>query len=101
MFIIDWTELADITYDEELDFILYKRNDFEVLKFALLVDDFLDTLSNNPTIGQFKNDKNIYSVVISKQTTLFYKIIEPELKIELLLFWNNSQNPSHLDKLLK
>ncbi len=49
--------------------LFYKWNDFEVLKIALFDDDFLESISKNPTIGQYNNDKNIFSIVISKQTT--------------------------------
>ena len=42
----------------------------------------------------------MYSIVISKQTTLYYNF-NPLIKIiELHIFWNNSKNPADLAKLL-
>ncbi len=46
----------------------------------------------------FKEGK--YSLVISKQTTLFYRINENSNSVEFLLFWNNSKNPDDLVRLL-
>ena len=101
MYAVIWLHEAEISYYEELDFIFRKWNIVEVEKFTILVYDFLETLSRKPTIGIYSKKYDTYSCVISKQTTLFYRIIENELKIELLLFWNNKQNPKLLDKFLK
>ena len=101
MFEINWEPLSEITFAEEMDFILRKWNKLEMDKFALLFEENLIRISITPTIGNFKSEFNCYSIVISKQTTLFYKIIEEKSQIDLVLFWNNSQNPNLLTKLLK
>jgi plasmid stabilization system protein ParE len=101
MYSILWLHEAEISYYEEVDFIFRKWNIVEVENFIALVYDFLETLSQKPTIGIYSKKFDTYSFVISKQTTLFYKVIENELKIELLLFWNNKQNPKLLEKFLK
>lgn len=101
MYTVIWLHEAEISYYEELDFIFRKWNIVEVEKFTILVYDFLETLSKKPTIGIYSKKYDAYSFVISKQTTLFYKVIEDELTIELLLFWNNKQNSKLLDKILK
>lgn len=74
-----------------------KWNLKEVEKFEFLVDAELKRLSKNPNLGINHKD-NIYSLHISKQTTLYYRIMSDS--IELLLFWNNSKNPNELMKLL-
>jgi hypothetical protein len=98
MFKIYWKSLAEITFSQEMIFILSKWNQKEVDKFAFLVDENLSRMVQNPFIGQ--PIKSIYKVVISKQTTLYYKVIESDKTIELLVFWNNQKNPSDLIKLL-
>ena len=87
---IHWVPLAIDTYLEEISFIYLKWNQNEVDKFVVLVDENLKRLSVNPLIGQIH--KNVYKIVLSKQTSLFYKIIEDEKKIELVYFWNNKQD---------
>ena len=87
---INWVPLAVDTYLEEINFIYLKWNQNEVDKFVVLVDENLKRLSVNPLIGQIH--KNVYKIVLSKQTSLFYKIIEDEKKIELVYFWNNKKD---------
>ena len=101
MVIIKYSELAEETFDQEIDFIISKWNLLESKKFVILVNDCLDTLSKSYEIGKYNALYNHYSFVISKQTTLFYKYNETLSSIELILFWNNSQNPNLLSKLLK
>lgn len=98
---IEWKEIATYSYFNEIDFILSKWNEIEVQKFEDLVYDFLSTLSKTPEIGIYNSKNNFYSLVISKQTTLFYKIIEDQSQIDLILFWNNKQNLKQLERLLR
>ena len=97
---INWSQLSKIIFSEEIYFILRKWNQTEVDKFSELVYNHLERLTKNPEIGIFDSKFNCFSIVISKQTTLYYRILESEKKIELVLFWNNKQNPVHLKKML-
>lgn len=99
IFKIDWTFSALSSYYEEIEFIYLKWNQKEVLKFEKLVENEIERLSKNSTLGKM-NFKNNYSITISKQTALFYRINDNAKSIELLLFWNNSKNPEELNKLL-
>ena len=98
MYSVHWSTLAELTFADEVDFILKKWNQKEVDNFVFLVEDYLKHLSSNPFIGINFSNPTIYYFVISKQTTLYYKISEDELKIDLILFWNNKKNPKLLDK---
>jgi plasmid stabilization system protein ParE len=98
-YLIIWEDLAEQSFIEEANFILTKWNLKEVEKFEILVENELERLSNNPTIGNISY-KNIYSIVISKQTTIYYKIKSDSNLIELILFWNNLKNPNDLLKLV-
>ena len=98
MYSIHWSKLAEITFSEEMDFIFEKWNQKEVDKFGLLVQNCLQSISENPKIGKNESENQVYSFVISKQTTIYFKISEIELRIDLILFWNNKKNPISLDK---
>ncbi|MFY7957031.1 MAG: type II toxin-antitoxin system RelE/ParE family toxin [Flavobacterium sp.] len=100
MYSIHWSKLAEITFSEEMDFIFEKWNQKEVDKFGLLVQNCLQSISENPKIGKNESENQVYSFVISKQTTIYFKISEIELRIDLILFWNNKKNPILLDKYL-
>ena len=69
---INWDSVALDTYIAETEFILLKWNVKEVQKFTTLVEENLERLSKNPLIGIYKNELKIYSILISKQTTLYY-----------------------------
>ena len=100
MYSIHWSKLAEITFSEEMDFIFEKWNQKEVDKFGLLVQNCLQSITKNKKIGKNESENQVYSFVISKQTTIYFKISEIELRIDLILFWNNKKNPILLDKYL-
>lgn len=97
---IIWQPTALNSYVDEVDFIFLKWNFKEVQKFQDLVNENLERLSKNPEIGIFNDELGTHSLVLSKQTTLFYSINSKAKIIELNLFWNNSKNPDDLSKLL-
>jgi hypothetical protein len=93
-----WPKLLSNT---KLLFILRKWNLIEADKFVSIVFNHLESLTKNPEIGIYNSKCDSFSIVISKQTTLFYRILESEKKVALVLFWNNKQNPIRLNKLLE
>ena len=97
---VNWLPSSEKTYIREMDFILEKWNINEVVKFSNLVQKSIIRLAKNPLIGIYRNDIKSYSFVISKQTTLFYDIIENKHQIDLIVFWNNLKDPEDLLKLL-
>ena len=95
---IKWIHYSSITYFNEIDFIFLKWNQKETEKFIFLVDENLKRIAINPYIAKPIN--SVYKIVISKQTTLYYKVSESDKRIDLLVFWNNLKNPADLIKLL-
>lgn len=98
-FKVIWTSTAKNSYHEEIDFIYLKWNSKEVVKFEKLIVEEIERIVLNPLIGKISYN-DFYSLSISKQTTLFYKIDKDSNIIELLLFWNNLKNPQDLISLL-
>ena len=97
---IIWQPNSEKSYFDEIDFIFRKWNYKEVQKFQDLVLENLNRLSENPLIGNYDSSKKIYTIVVSKQTMLFYTIDMKNKVIDLLLFWNNLKNPEELKILL-
>jgi plasmid stabilization system protein ParE len=97
---LDWTFSALNSYYEEIEFIYLKWNQNEVLNFEKLVEKELERLSKNPEIGTFNKKFKVFTVVISKQTTLYYSFNNEQKVIEIHIFWNNLKNPEDLNKLL-
>ena len=96
----DWQPNSEFTYFDEADFILLKWNAKEVQKFKDLVEENLIRLSNNPLIGTYREKYNLYTLVISKEKTLYYNFNKSTKVIDLYVFWNTSKNPNDLIKLL-
>lgn len=48
---VHWTSLADLTFDDEIDFILRKWNAKEAGEFIDLVDEFQKALIFKPIYG--------------------------------------------------
>ncbi|MFA9186639.1 hypothetical protein AAGV33_00900 [Flavobacterium sp. FBOR7N2.3] len=97
---LNWSSTSIDSYIEEMEFILLKWNLKEVEKFSTLVEKSLQRLSKNPEIGIYNKSSNVYSFVISKQTTLYYSVNIQTKNIALHVFWNNLRNPNDLAKLL-
>jgi hypothetical protein len=95
-----WTRTSEITYIEEIDFIRKKWNEEEVINFMDLVNDYISTLKSGVLIGRPYKIKNVRISVISKQTTLVYKVFEKDRRNDLLLFWNNKKDPQEFEKFL-
>ncbi len=95
-----WQPNLQLTYFQETEFILLKWNLNEVEKFDQLVEENLFRLSINPLIETFNKNLRLFTLVISKQTTLYYKFDENTKIIDLYVFWNNTKNPNDLAKLL-
>ncbi|MBE9489494.1 MAG: hypothetical protein IMY67_04305 [Bacteroidetes bacterium] len=97
---IYWTETAKSTYAEELDFIYRKWGNKEVENFINLSEEFLKTLKTGVLEGKPVKGKEFRISVISKQTSLVYKLNKKNKVISLITFFNNKMNPKTLKKLL-
>lgn len=98
---IVWTQTAQETFNEELDFIYRKWNQTEVEKFLTLIDEFLSILKTGIIQGKVTARKAIMTFVISQQTTLVYTISKDKKQLILHLFWNNKRNPKDFEKFIK
>ena len=95
-----WTRNAKRSYDRELGFILEKWSIKEMLGFIVLTDRFIQTLESEIFEGKVHPKPNVFSGSISKQTRVFFKKYPEKDEIRLLLFWNNSQDPEELKRIL-
>lgn len=98
---VSWTPTAELSYAKELGRISEKWTAIEISNFMDLVDDFVQKLESGIIEGRLTDSKTLRSFVISKQITLFFDVFEDLQTIELLLFWNNSDNPKILKKHLR
>ena len=95
-----WTPTAELSYAKELEKISEEWSISEIINFMNLVDDFIKKLESGIIEGKVSQKTNLRSFVISKQTTLYFDVFEDTQIIELLLFWNNKDNPKELKEFL-
>lgn len=96
---IIWTETALESYEEIIDYISYKFTMKEAVDFLDKTEVSLVIISNNFEIGSQYKKTEYRKLLITKQTYLFYKIINQT--IYLSVFWNNGKNPIGLNTILR
>lgn len=90
---IVWSDEAEETYLETLEFIL-KKWDYKIAKaFENKVGNILELISKNNKLYPKSKKKNLYKAVISKQTSLVYSITKEE--IILVAFIDNRSKHSY------
>lgn len=93
------TKLAEDTYLQNIEYLENIWSEKEIIKFIKKVDEVVSILKISPqTFKKYRVNHNIHQIEIMKQITLFYQINDNN--VELLLFFNNYQDPNQLKKLL-
>jgi len=95
---IKYSNLSIITLNQNALFLNSNWSERSVIKFINKVDKIVLLIVNNPEIFPKWRSSAIRKLVIVKQITMFYEIKKDTINI--LLFWNNYQNPSNLIELL-
>lgn len=89
---IIWSEKADETYDEILDWIEERFTSKEVDDFVITTYEVLDGIEEYPkSYPVSKTLKKVRKAVIHRHSSLYYRVGKEE--IELLFFWDNRKNP--------
>jgi|SaaInl0LU_22_DNA_1037365.scaffolds.fasta_scaffold25810_2 hypothetical protein len=96
-----WGPKAKHSYFDELDRIHEFNTVKEVKEFINLVENVILNIRTGVLEGKVSRATEINSLVISKQTTLFFGLDKNNSRLELLLFWRNKEDPKKLVKLLK
>jgi plasmid stabilization system protein ParE len=92
---IHWNKLARLDYYDNIDFLLKEWSEKEAQEF---IDEVFETefiLKQGNIDFQDTDRPDIKRCVIIKQISLFYRVMD-EHNIELLRFWNNSQDDKKL-----
>lgn len=99
MYKIIASPIATSTYLQNIKFLQERWSEKEVINFITKVSDVITILKVSPqTFQKREKDASVHKVEIVKQITLYYQI--NTTNVELLLFFNNFQDPTLLQKLL-
>ena len=95
---IIWTKEAEVQYNNILLFWA-ENNDTPTYAIRLnqQVDSVLQTLLDFPKIGTICiKEKNIRRIVILRNFSLYYRIIESSNEIQVIAFLDNRSNPKKM-----
>lgn len=92
---IIWTTNARKDYWRNIEYLESEWTLQDVYNFMDKTDDLIELLTKQNLIFKPAKYKEVYQVPVTKQITLYYKVLESD-KIELLRFWNTYQNPKKL-----
>ena len=92
---IVWSDEALIKLKGIINYIEQYWSEKEIKKFASLLNHQLKLIENNPFLfTESAKSSGLRKSVLSKQTTIYYRIINYE--IHLITLFDNRQNPDKL-----
>ncbi len=95
---IRWTKRAQKSFEKIFEYLHAEWNLTVAIKFVKKSNAFIETLKDHPRIGkQEKALKDLRSFVLSRQTTVFYRI-KNKNTIIILKFFDTRQNPDKATK---
>ena len=96
---VKWSPATKDEFAELLNYVEVYFGLDAALKLLDKTDKVLDSISEHPPLFPASTQSpSIRKAVITKQTTLFYRIKSTE--IQLLHFWDNRRNPDTLEFLI-
>jgi len=97
---IVWTQKADHSFNDIVDFLLNRWTVEEATNFIDEVEHTIELISENPEMFKLSTyDNQSREAFITKHTTMFYRILSDVVEIEY--FWGNFKNPEEIQQLLK
>ena len=89
-----WTRNAIVSLSKIIDYLREHWTEKEVIKFLADIRKSIRLIQKNPYIYMASETKDeIRKGFVNKKVRLFYKINTKRNRIDLLLFWDNRQNP--------
>ena len=91
---VAWSPSARVTYFQILDYLDEKWTVKEIEAFINRTEEVINYISDNPLLYPYSKESDTHKCVVIKQVSLFYRVRSNT--IELLVFWDNRQDPDEL-----
>lgn len=88
---IIWSPTARLSYYSILEYLGENWSFREIEAFIDRTEAVINHICDNPLLYPYSKEGDIHRCVVVKQISLFYRI--KEKNIELLVFWDNRQDP--------
>ena len=93
------SELAESKLLKLSEYLLQEWNLKTRDKFISKLNDKIKQISQLPDSCQKSSEfKNLYKCVVTKQTTIFYRIIAERKEVEIITIFDTLQHPDKLNK---
>jgi plasmid stabilization system protein ParE len=92
-----WSERAKNDYKGILNYLNQNWSSKELTAFADKIERNIGYLISNPEIGAISKKKSVCRLVISKQTSVYYKVMQGDIYV--ISLFDNRQNPEKLRSL--
>jgi plasmid stabilization system protein ParE len=88
-----WTREAEESFEGIIDYLQAEWSEKEVRSFVRKADALIRQIEKNPYQFSASRFYEIRRAVITKHTSLFYRVNEQDQIVELYSFWDNRRNP--------
>lgn len=96
MFQISWTRKALFSFADTLNYWNFHNSSQKYSrKLRIEVEKKEKLISKNPNIGTLSEIEGIRYVLIDKNFSIYYRVVENT--VEILAFWDNRRNPDKLE----
>lgn len=93
---INWTAESERTFNENLDYLAKEWDAFVLNSFFDRVDEILELIRSNPELYPLhRPEENVHRCVVHERIMLYYRIVDDQT-VDLLTFWNTTQDPDKL-----
>jgi plasmid stabilization system protein ParE len=90
-----WSDEALENLKKIIEYLENRWTKKEIQKFAKLLDKRLDLIEKNPFLfAESKNFNDLRRSVLSKQTTIYYRINNND--VHIITLFDNRQNPENI-----
>ncbi len=93
---IIWAPAAKRSFFNILNYLEENWTQREVDTFIQRSEEIIDLIRAKPSLFQYSRSSDTHRCVLSPQTSLFYRVNSANDHIELLVFWDNRQDPDKL-----
>lgn len=89
-----WSPASRLTYYKILEYLAENWTIKEIEAFVGRTEEVINHICDNHLLYPYSAESDTYKCVVVKQVSLFYRVKSDN--IELLVFWDNRQDPSKL-----
>ena len=95
--IVNWTPNSLNSYFNIIDFLAINWTKKEINNFVSETEHTIELIKSNPFLfKKYSKFENVRKGYINKFISLYYRVSEVNKEVELLIFWDNRQNPNDL-----